>query len=203
MLRLTLLAAALCSATARAGDPAECAEAVAECKEDCTMAFGTSMADGVRKKLARCLDRCAATDSDCKSRLKELNDGKLDDAAVRSGTASGPADGEPAAPAKKGDDVNAVRARREGDERLDDAQREAPKPKQLKVGELPPPSRELREDELPKSSRTEVKVEPKKTKLEPAAPASPQPPAGKPTAAPEKKAESKPRPIDEWDPNAP
>jgi hypothetical protein len=134
----------------------------------------------------------------------------------------------------------ATRAQREADERLEDTPREAPreKPAATKVEQPAPARRELRDDEVPKSSRSEVKAvetkaEPERIRVEAETPSAQKPgparadaekpvsaerpaparaeadkPAPReekpqPAAAPEKKkTESKPRPLDEWDPSA-
>lgn len=175
------------------------------------MAFGTSMADATRKKLGRCLDKCSSSDTDCRDRTRELNNIQLDEPAATRGRSAVDSSASPSA--KKADAPLATRAQREADERLEETPREAPKdkPAAAKLEQPAPARRELREDEVPRSSRTEVKAVDKKPEAEPAparpeaekpAPARAEAQPQKPAAPEKKKAESKPRPLDEWDPSA-
>ena len=78
-----LLACLLLSVAAPAGAGAleerlaECQEANADCREDCTTSYGSSFK--LREKLGLCLNKCTKRNDDCRGRHLELDQAGIDE----------------------------------------------------------------------------------------------------------------------------
>ncbi|MHB8873206.1 MAG: hypothetical protein ACYC8T_05915 [Myxococcaceae bacterium] len=81
--------------------PGQCTEDFDDCKENCTMEFGTSL--NTRDKFGTCMTRCLRTHDDCKERYFDITSNKLDPDALTRKRAKDPAAVEPAARTRKGD----------------------------------------------------------------------------------------------------
>ncbi len=60
--------------------PSECKDGFEDCKENCTMEFGTSVT--TREKLGQCLIRCTRTHDECQERYFDVTSNKLDPDAL-------------------------------------------------------------------------------------------------------------------------
>ena len=78
LLAFFVLAAAVPSGAATLEERlAECQEANADCKEDCTTSYGSSFK--LREKLGLCLNKCAKRNNDCRGRHEELDQAGIDE----------------------------------------------------------------------------------------------------------------------------
>lgn len=193
----------------------ECAETLSECKEDCSLEHSSIRADAP-KKLNKCLKKCQKKFTTCEERELETKNNALDNGSLDKSPVSGDVDehGMPTRTAvtksKSTDDEE--RRPSPGDDLRDDRPAPAPveeapkktkKAKASEESESRPPREEVRDSELPKSSRTELKVVDEKKK-EPPAPvvskkSEPEPVAAKKTddaIVMTPKAESK-KPVEE------
>lgn len=164
-----------------------CDEEVAECREDCAMAFGTSMS--TRPQWRKCINKCLKRDGVCRERHFESHRAGLAPGALeekkraRAETAPKPQKPSPApapAPEDEGPKRTATRA-------ADLPSAEPPKPEPLPQA---PPSRDPEQlaVQKPDSKKGKKQPPPGEEEVEEAPPA----------------AKKKPdKPIDEWDPNAP
>lgn len=166
------------------GQVNECAEQFAECREDCSLEHSSIRGDAP-KKLSKCVKKCQKKLTTCEERELETKNNALEAGSLDKSPVSGDVDehGMPTRTtvkkAKSTDDEE--RRPSPGDDLRDD--RPAPAPveepkkstkKSAEPEERRPPREEVRESEIPKSSRTELKVaeptkkdEPKKPEPEP------------------------------------
>ncbi len=194
----------------------ECAETFSECKEDCSLEHSSIRPDAP-KKLNKCIKKCQKKFTTCEERELETKNNSLEAGSLDKSPVSGDVDehGMPTrttvTKSKSTDDED--RRPSPGDDLRDDRPAPAPveeapkktkKAKASEDSESRPPREEVRESELPKSSRTELKVVDEK-KAEPPAPVAtkksdPEPVASKNTGSEPivmtPKAESK-KPVEE------
>lgn len=188
----------------------ECAEVFSECKEDCSIEHSSLRGDAP-KKLNKCIKKCQKKFTTCEERELETKNNALEAGSLDKSPASSDVDesGMPTRTAVKKSKSTDDEERRPspGDDLRDDRPAPAPAPEPKKSAKAPKaepveerraPREEVRESEIPKSSRSELKVDPKEEKKE--ARAEPPPPASK-KGEPEPivmtpKADSK-RPVDE------
>lgn len=157
----------------------ECAETFSECKEDCSIEHSSIRGDAP-KKLNKCLKKCQKKFTTCEERELETKNNSLDNGSLDKSPVSGDVDehGMPTRTAvtksKSTDDDE--RRPSPGDDLRDDRPAPAPveeapkktkKTKASEESESRPPREEVRESELPKSSRTELKVVDEKKKESP------------------------------------
>lgn len=149
----------LCPAVALA-QVNECAEVFSECKEDCALEF-SSVRPEVQKKLGKCLKKCVKKQTSCEERELETRTNNLDPGSLDK------------APASTDVDDNGMPTRTSGrpapkDDLRDDtpAPPAAPTPKKgAAPSEEPRAAREeVRESEVPKSSRTQLKTDEKEAR---------------------------------------
>lgn len=148
----------------------ECAETFSECKEDCSIEHSSIRGDAPRK-LNKCLKKCQKKFTTCEERELETKNNSLEAGSLDKSPVSGDVDehGMPTrttvTKSKSTDDED--RRPSPGDDLRDDRPAPAPveeapkKTKKEKASEESasrPPREEVRESELPKSSRTELKV---------------------------------------------
>jgi len=194
--------------------PTECDDNFAECKEDCAIRWGGNTNLKMRAKLNPCLSKCGRAELDCRETFFETRRNNLDEGSISGSPSSRDVDGDglPTRTAQKKPEEKRVEKPAEDEP--------APKPK---------PTYELREDEVPKSNRSQIsKVDDKaeKPKAEPKPEPKPEPAREEPKKQPAldsdvraedaapapkkvekreepKKEEKKKKPaLDEWDPDA-
>ncbi len=180
MSRFRVLVLAVLMPMAALAQVNECAEAAAECKEDCSIEHSSLRPDAPRK-LNKCLKKCQKKFTTCEERELETNNNSLEAGSLDKSPVSGDVD-ENNMPTR-----TAVKTAKSTDEeekrppRSDDVRDDQPAPAPAKTARKPKaeeaearaPRDEVRESELPKSSRTALKVDEKEAKTEP-------PPAAKP-----------------------
>lgn len=175
------------------GQVNECAEQFSECREDCSLEHSSIRGDAP-KKLSKCIKKCQKKLTTCEERDLETKSNALEAGALDKSPVSGDVDehGMPTRTAVKKAKTTDDEERRPspGDDLRDD--RPAPAPveepkktsKKTKADEpeqRPPPREEVRESEIPKSSRTELKVAEPTKKDEPKSP-EPEPKRSEPQA---------------------
>ena len=144
----------------RPATPDDCDDSFAECKEDCTITYGGTTNDKARAKVNKCLTKCNTVELECRERFFETKRNALDEGSLNNSPGSRQVDenGMPDPAASKKRDRNEGRTKvsespapREEDLR-DDRQRDAPPAKvEKKKNDAP-----AREEETPKSSRTQI-----------------------------------------------
>lgn len=168
----TLLAlAVLAPQAALAG---ECEDDFAECKDDCLIQYGGSIRVEMKKKYDKCLKKCSKAGKRCTERQLETKSNNLDEGALDNAPTSDQVDSE-------GLPTREAKASKTSDKAGKKAAKEAPAAYEDSPAEEAPPApkREaLAEDEVPKSSRTSLKVDEKQA----------------PSPEPVKKEEPQPRP---------
>lgn len=137
------LAVALAPLAARAG---ECEDDFSECKEDCLLQYGGSIRVEMKKKYDKCLKKCTKVSRRCSERQMETKAANLDEGALEGTPTSDQvdADGLPTREKKQKKEAPV--------DHDDDLRNDAP----AHQGE------ELPANEVPKSSRSTLKVEDKK-----------------------------------------
>lgn len=171
----------------------ECAEVAAECKEDCSIEH-SSLRPDAPKKLNKCLKKCQKKFITCEERELETKNNSLEAGSLDKSPVSGDVDENnmptrTAVKKAKTTDDEEKRAPLSEDLR-DDRPAPAPAPEPVKTAKKPKaeeaaPKEEVRESEIPKSSRTALKVDEKEAKKEPppaAKPSEPEPIVMKPKA---------------------
>lgn len=233
MTRFLLCASLYVSATAlgqgRPISPTDCDDNFAECKEDCAIQWGGNTNMKMRAKMVPCMNKCVATERDCRETFFETKRNNLDEGSIAGSPSSRDvdSDGLPTKTAQKKPPVE-----KKEDDLRDDGRRPEPKPEpvaETKKKEPESKPAELRPEEVPKSNRSQIskvdgerKAEPK---VEPAPPPkkdeppsrredppvrrdepkkeeAPPPPPPKKEKKEEPKKEEKRRALDEWDPDA-
>ncbi|MDX2011335.1 MAG: hypothetical protein SFW67_14135 [Myxococcaceae bacterium] len=141
----------------------ECAEGFSECKEDCALEF-SSVRPEVQKKLGKCLKKCAKKQTACEERELETRTNNLDQGALERAPASTDVDenGMPNRTTGRSDEGSGRRAPADDlrDDRGAPAEPTAPARKATPEPNKPPRA-EVSEQELPKSSRTQLKTDEK------------------------------------------
>lgn len=166
----------------------ECAEVAAECKEDCSIEH-SSLRPDAPKKLNKCLKKCQKKFITCEERELETKNNSLEAGSLDKSPVSGDVDenGMPTRTAvKKAKSTDDEEKRPSLSEDVRD-DRPAPAPEPAKGAKKPKaeeaearaPREEVRESEIPKSSRTALKVDEKEAKKEPPPAAAPAPVAKK------------------------
>lgn len=182
----------------------ECAELASECREDCSIEHSSIKGDAP-KKLNRCLKKCQKKFTTCEERELETKNNALEAGSLDKSPVSTDVDeqGLPTRTAVKKAKSTDDEERRPspGDDLRDDRPapaEEAPKKssKSAKAAERepPPPREEVRESEVPRSSRTQLKVDEKEAAKE--TKKAEAPPARRPEPEPVA-ASSKPEPKPE------
>jgi hypothetical protein len=142
VLRLTL-PLALCLALA-AHAQAECDDAFLECKDDCVVEFGGSVRVEMKKRYEKCMKKCVKVANRCTERSLETKNNALDEGALDGTVTSDQVDKDNLPTRTAGKKKRAPEARTAEDDAAD----EPVKPKEA-----------LRAEEVPRSSRTTLKVE--------------------------------------------
>jgi hypothetical protein len=161
----------------------ECAEVFSECKEDCALEF-SSVRPEVQKKLGKCLKKCVKKQTSCEERELETRTNNLDPGSLDKAPASSEVD-ENGMPTR-----TSGRAAAKEDLRDDTAPPAAPTPRKAAApSEEPRAARdEVRDAEVPKSSRTQLKTDEKEARVsEPVRKPEPEPVATSPKPEPRKK----------------
>ncbi len=219
LLGVAVFASAVAWGQGRPTAPTDCDDNFAECKEDCAIKWGGTTNLKMRAKLTPCLNKCSSLELDCRETFFEAKRNNLDEGSIsgRPSPRDSDSDGPPTKTAQK-KPVEDVR---------DDRRREEPAPKaEPKKEPEPKPAYELKEEEVPKSNRSQIsrvddkgekpaKAEPKTEKN--VAREEPPPRREEPRKAPDdsspppkktekreepKKDEKKKKALDEWDPDA-
>ncbi|MBE2252059.1 MAG: hypothetical protein IAE78_21165 [Myxococcus sp.] len=148
----------------------ECAEAAAECREDCSIEH-SSLRPDAPKKLNKCLKKCQKKLITCEERELETRTNSLEAGSLDKSPVSGDVDENnmptrTAVKKAKSTDEEEKRAPLSEDLRDDrptpaEPVKTAKKPKSDDAEARPPPREELREAEVPKSSRAALKVDEK------------------------------------------
>lgn len=173
----------------------ECEETFLECSDDCSLEHSSIRAEAA-KKLEKCLKKCRKKRVTCEERELETKSNNLDQGALDKSPTSRDVDenGMPTRTAVKkpkstddeekparSDELRDDRRPSPGDDLRDDRPAPEPAPKRSKppkeTTEARAPKDELRDTEVPRSSRTELKVdereakksEPKEARAEPKA----------------------------------
>lgn len=133
----------------------ECGENFAECKDDCLIEFGGSIRVEMKKKYERCLKRCTKVSRRCDERDEVTRTGNLDEGSLAGTPTTDQVDSNGIPTRSRKEKKTAPVEERSTASRDDD---DAP----------PRPKDDLRESEMPKSNRTQLKVEEKKKEDEPA-----------------------------------
>lgn len=138
---------------------AQCNDTFEDCKEDCTMEFGTSL--NTREEFGRCMGKCTRTSNECKERYFDVTSNHLDGEALTKKRAKDPAaveptsrpartsgsdDGEPSRPSKRYDpDDQPLRE----DAPARPARKADPAPRPARVEEDPAPAPSRSSDDEP------------------------------------------------------
>ncbi len=128
----------------------ECDDAFTECKDTCLIQYGGSVRPEMKKKYEKCAAKCGKTGRHCTEQLMETRNNGLDDGSLA--RTRGDDDLREEVPARSSGRTRAA-PREEEDER---PRREEP----VKKKEA------LREDEVPTSDRTQLKVDEEEEKAE-------------------------------------
>lgn len=135
----------------------ECGENLSECQDTCLIEYGGSVRLEMKKKYNRCVKRCAKVSRRCTERAVETRASGLDEGALKDVPTSDEVDRD-GMPTRTGRGKKAAPVEEEASRPADD--------------DAPPAKQEsLRDSELPKSNRTQLKVEdppPEEKKPEPA-----------------------------------
>jgi hypothetical protein len=157
---------------------AECQEAHADCKEDCTTSYGSSFK--LRDKLGLCLNKCTKRNNECRGRHEELDQAGIDEDSF---DRKRPED-EATLPRKRTADVPSIPRRRS--ERESAPTRPEPDEEPRAAADEPPsraerptPRGEADSDRTEPARPTAARAEPARKEREPAAP----PPSSETTAA--------------------
>jgi hypothetical protein len=136
----------------------QCIEVAADCREDCSLEHSSLRPDAPRK-LARCLKKCQKKVTACEERELETKNNTFEADSIDRSSGGG--------------DEN-VKKSLEADLR-DDTPAPVPEPEKTtkpklkpKIAESLPPREEVLDSEIPKSSRTVLKVDEKEAKQSPA-----------------------------------
>ncbi len=152
--------AVLLALPARAGLD-ECNDDFSECRETCTVEFGGSIREEVKKKFNKCMKKCGKKLNLCTERAVETKSNALDEGALDKAPGSREVDenGMPERTAAKKRDDDAP-ARRDDELRVQEPKPKDAPPAREERAEKRAPKEELREEEVPRSSRTKLdKVE--------------------------------------------
>lgn len=153
---------------------ADCGGAFSECKEDCSLQYGSIRVD-MKKRFAKCIKRCQKESSRCTEHVLEARSNNLEEGALD----HTPPDGD-AADAQDDARPDAKPAERRAGAKKKKAKRPAveEEPTEPASDEGPPRRREvLSDEEVPASSRTQLKSDEK-------SPAPPRPSEASPQEAP-------------------
>lgn len=196
--------------------PTDCDDTFAECKEDCAIKWGGTTNLKMRGKLTPCINKCSSIELDCRETFFETKRNNLDEGSISGSPSSrdSDSDGLPTKTAQKKPEEKKV------ERKEDDRRREEPAPKAEKQKEpAAKPAYELREEEVPKSNRSQISKVDDKGEKPPKAREEPPPRREEPKKATvgdseqsppplakkreePKKDEKKKKALDEWDPDA-
>lgn len=143
VLTAAALFALFAAPAARAGSVEQCRDEFTECQDDCSVQFGGSIREAMKKKLLKCMKKCTKKGSACHERVTETATNHLDDGALDHSPGSAEVDehGLPDRTSARDDEAPAS---------------EEPKPKSGKNAKRGKPKDELRDEEVVKSSRTSL-----------------------------------------------
>ncbi len=169
--RRALVLLVLCPLAAFA-DISQCNDAHSECKDDCTLEFGGSIRTEAQKRFTRCVKKCAKKLTTCTERELETTRNGLDNGALDSSPVSGDVDenGMPTRTAVKkpgstdDDDQKPPPTAEPRQDRQGTVQEEPVKAKRKKAADdesAQAPRDEVRESEVPRSTRTQLKSDEK------------------------------------------
>lgn len=150
VLRLSL--AVLLTLPAAALAESDCDDSFIECRDDCSLEFGGSNRIDQKKKFEKCMKKCTKVANRCTEHVMETKAANLDEGALEGTPTSDQVD-EHGIPTK-----TAAKKKKKAAEPVED---------DLRNDEPPRKKEELSESEMPKSSRTQLKVEESKKKEEP------------------------------------
>jgi len=166
--RLLLCGSVLLVSTAWAQDtrpeaPVDCDDNYAECKEDCTISYGGTTNDKVKAKINTCMRKCNSVEADCRERFFETRRNNLDEGSLKDSPSSRSedSDGMPkSAPKKKSDEgrTKISDSSPPPKAREEDLSRDDPPPAKAEKKRAEP--QELKPEETPKSSRTQISEKP-------------------------------------------
>ncbi len=159
----TSIFAVLCFTIAQAARAATpCDEAQSECREDCSIEFGGSTQLVMKKKFDGCLAKCTKTAGLCTERAMETQRSGLDEGALKDSPGSAEVDSEGFSTAPRRSKTKPLPPVKNDDAwSRDTAAEPEPKVKKQTKAESNRPGPALQESEVPKSSRSEIKVDPK------------------------------------------
>lgn len=123
----------------------ECTDDYAECKDGCLIEFGGSMQLSQKKKYEKCTNKCTKTARRCSERVMETKNNQLDEGALDGTPASDETDRD-GLPTRSGSKKKKARDAEESSGSPSDEGSSTPRGA-------------LREDEVPKSNRTTLKVD--------------------------------------------
>lgn len=192
---LGLLVGTAVAAQERPLIPTDCDDKYAECKEDCLIRWGGGTDLKKRAKNNQCINACSKVELDCRETFFETKRNNLDEGSIAGNPNSRDvdSDGMPTKTAKKGEPKP---------KKVEEDLRDEPK----KEERAPEPKRELAAEETPKSTRTQLKADPKEKPAEkPAAekPAEKAPEQKRDEPPPPRREEPKPAPVEEAAPPPP
>ncbi|MFT3841344.1 MAG: hypothetical protein QM723_30420 [Myxococcaceae bacterium] len=142
LLPLVFLSSLLCGFVARAADISDCDDDYSECREDCTMQYGSKSA--TKKKFGKCAVKCEKKLNDCRERHLETKRNNLDEGSIAKSPSSRQSDEEDL---RHADSAPAKQAADDDDEK--------PKKNKKSSGDDAPPPK-TNDDEVVKSNRTRV-----------------------------------------------
>lgn len=137
----------LLPATAMAG---ECEDDFAECQDDCLIQYGGSIKVEMKKKYDKCAKKCSKKARQCTERRMETRNNSLEEGSLDR------------APTSDQVDSDGLPTREKPSRKTKKAAEPLDHDDDLKSDEPSRPKEELPADEVPKSSRTSLKVEEKK-----------------------------------------
>lgn len=136
-----------------------CKEKYADCKEDCSMSFGTKVK--YRTKLGKCLNKCKKTETSCRNSITELEEAGIDHESF----ANKPKNDLPEEKTPAKEEAPAVAKKMEEPEQTPEPvketeKEEAPKPAAEKVAKKvdPPPPPPPKKDEPPPAPKKKEKA---------------------------------------------
>lgn len=125
----------------------ECTDDYAECKDGCLIEFGGSMQTAMKKKYEKCANKCTKNARRCSERVMETKNNQLDEGALDGTPASDEADRD-GLPTRSGSGGKKKKARDTEDTSSGSTNDDSSGPREA-----------LREDEVPRSNRTKLKVD--------------------------------------------
>jgi glucan-binding YG repeat protein len=141
-MKLFMVAAVVWSALVFAGP--DCEDEFSSCSEDCTMEFGSSARDEMKKRFAKCQKKCTKKERLCTERAVETRSGQLDEGSLEKSTSS-----------RDGDEFGSPKARPQN--KASDSRK--PRGDDTEKVQSKKSKGELEAEEIPKSTRSSLKTE--------------------------------------------